>query len=223
MPTQSIDFESGSSQYLSMSDANFGAFDHAKFAISVWVKRESSAEQAIITQWVNAGNQLGFTFQIRGDHLELITSSTGSNINGHIETNATISTGVYYHFLVWFDSANATAGDRMRMWIDGSEITSFATDTNPTAAVFDSSGVVRVGVQDLSAFFDGLIYQLGFFSGTLPAISDVYNAGSPKDISGLPGLYSYLDVAGGSVVSDGVLATDWTNNNTATASSTIPT
>lgn len=42
IPTRSIDFESGSTQYLSMSDASFGAFNYAKFAASFWYKKEST-------------------------------------------------------------------------------------------------------------------------------------------------------------------------------------
>lgn len=71
---------------------------------------------------------------------------------------------------------------------------------------------------------DGLIYSGAFFSGSLPAAADVFDgtAGKLKDLSALPGLYSLLDNAGDVITSDAVLATDWTNNGTATISTDIP-
>lgn len=225
IPDYSIDFERDSTQYLSMSDTNLGAYDRAKFAISAWVKRESTGTaQAIMSQYGSAGSRAFRFYFTSTDKLAFETSEGGTSLSGRLITTAAYtSTSAWYHVLVWLDSANGTAGDRMRLWVDGTEVTSFGTDAYPSAAVFNSSGDVLVGHEpQQGAYFDGLIYQLGFFSGSLPAIGDVYDSGSPKDISGVTGLYAYLDVASGSVVSDGVLSTDWTNNNTAVNSSTKP-
>lgn len=224
-PDYSIDFEAGSSQYLSMSDANFGSYDKAKWAVSVWYKRESTgANMGIFCQDESAGQRAFNIIFNSTSKIRVRTYQDGTNVAGDIITTATYTdTSAYHHILFWYDSANATAGNRMRLWHDGTEVTVFDTDTNPTAAVHDSTGIVTVGAQGIpSNYFDGLLFQTAFFSGTLPAIGDVYDAGAPVDITGLTGLYAYLDVAGGSVVSDGVLSTDWTNNNTAVNSTTKP-
>ena len=42
------------------------------------------------------------------------------------------------------------------------------------------------------------------------------------NISGLSGLYAHLNVPGGDVDNDAVLAADWTNNNAVTAAAIIP-
>jgi hypothetical protein len=225
VPTQSIDFESGSSQYLSISDANFGAYDRAKWAVSTWVKKESTGmNQGIMSQDGGAGQRAFSLIWTSTDALNIRTYQDGSAVAGQLVTTATWADTNYHHILFWYDSANATAGDRMRLWVDGTEIAAFGTDTNPTAAIFDSTAAVAVGAQQATGSLpaDGLFYQHAFFSGTLPTIGQVYNAGAPRDITGLTGLYSYLGVEGGSVVADGVLVADWTNNNTAVASSTIP-
>lgn len=223
---RSIDFERGSSQFLSMSDANFGAFDRAKFAISVWVKRESvSTTQGIFAQYsVSAGNRAFFLSFNGSNQLTFRTNADGTALDGFLATTATYaSTSSWYHIMVHFDSANATAGDRMRLWVNGSEVTSFGTDTNPTAAVVDSSADMIVGAENsASGYFDGLIHQAAFFSGSLPAIGDVYDSGPIEDISGVTGLYSLLD-ADGSPINDAVLASDWTNNNGAVSSAVVPT
>jgi hypothetical protein len=224
LPAHSIDFESSSNQYLSMPVADFGSYDNAKFAVSVWFKRESiNADQGIIEHMGGVG-QRAFQLQIENNGISFYTYNDGSNVNGGLNTTATYtSTSSWYHLLAWFDSANATAGDRMRLWMNGSEVTSFSYDQNPTGSAHTSTADVHISSSASAADFDGLIYQFGFFSGSLPSISDVYNSGSPKDISGLAGLWSYLDCAGNDPTSDGVLATNWTNNNTATTSTDIPT
>lgn len=226
VPAKSISFVAASSQFLSMSDANFGAYDRAKFAISTWVKRSSISSTQMIYAHTDGGTSRAFDIFFLGDDtIRFRTSQDGSAIAGDLITTATYtSTSAFYHLLFWYDSANGTAGDRMRMWVNGSEVTSFTTDANPTAAIFNSTADICISSQTnpVSSPFNGLQYQTSFFSGTLPNISTLYNAGSPKDVVGLTGLWSTLDVAGGVVTHDGVIATAWTNNAAATASSTIP-
>lgn len=224
-PLYSLDFESGSTTYLNMADGDFGAYDRAKFALSVWVKRESAgAAASIFTQW-NGGGQNAFRIGFdSSDKLDIILSANGTATNGRIVTTAAYnSTSSWYHILVHVDTANATAGDRIRLWVNGTEVTSFTTDTNPTTSIFDSTADLVVGrTAGVGEIFDGLIYQLAFFSGVLPTISQVYSAGAPNDVSVITGLHSYLDTEGNSVVSDGVITTNWTNVNSVVTSTTKP-
>lgn len=226
VPDYSLDFERSSSQYLSMSDANFGAYDRAKWAISVWFKLESiGTNRPIMSQFGSAGNRAFRILFNTTDKITVYMSEDGTSSGGDFTTTATYTdTSAWHHLLFWYDSANSTAGDRMRLWIDGVEVTTFDSETNPTGALHNSTADMQVGAEtvSLAGYFDGLLYQFGFFSGSLPTIGQVYNAGAPKDILELPGLYTYLDAAGNSPVSDGKLSTDWTNNNTVVTSSTKP-
>ena len=222
LPTRSLSFASASSQGLSMSATDFGSYNRSKFAISLWTKRASTGSSVILAPF--ATGQRGFQLAWDGGSLGFfsINASDGST-NGGLTTSATFTnTSHWYHILVWFDVDNPSSGNRMRMWIDGSEITSFSFDTAPTNPVTNSTADYFVGGQSAFGFLNGLIYQLGFFSGTLPVIGDVYNSGSPVDISGLTGLWSYLDCAGNDPTRDGVRAANWTNNNSVTTSTDIP-
>lgn len=225
-PTRSISFTAASSQYLSMSDANFGAFNRAKFAVNCWVKNASIPSLAPIIAQVSPEVAFRLYLQNSGGNalVDFFTSSDSATYTGKFRDGTGFSPTGWHHSLIWYDSANSTAGDRMRMWNDGVEVTSPDIDTNPSTAIFDSTGPILIGGDTSNlGYFDGLIYQLAFFSGSLPAIGTVYNAGHPMDVSGLTGLYSYLDCASGVVTHDAVLGASWTNNNTAVASSTIPT
>ncbi len=228
LPTNSIDFEFSSSQYLTISDANFGAYDRAKWAISLWYKRESTGGQQLYSHQDN-GSGRAFDLRFNGSsQLEFRSWADGATADGRLLTTATYTdTTSWHHILCWFDSANGTSGDRMRIWHDGAEVTVFSADSAPTAQVFNTTVSVYVAALNNAGSpaneYDGKIYQAAFFSGALPAIGTLYSAGSPLNVSGLSGLWSVLDVAGGVVTHDGVLASSWTNNNTAVSSADIPT
>lgn len=228
LPLKSIDFELSSAQYVSISDANWGSYDRNKFAISFWIKRESIG----ITSFVCAkgtGNTSGtreFRIGFLNTNKLQITVDCSDGSSATLLTTATYaSTSDWIHVLFWFDAANGTSGDRMRLWVDGTEVTAFDTDTAPNAGLATIGGDTRVGANISTNYFDGLVYQWAFFSGSLPAVTDLRDAstGKPKSVIGLPGLKSVLDVEGDVVTHDGKLASAWTNNNTAVASATIPT
>lgn len=222
LPSLSLSMASASTKYLSISNANFGAYNHAKFAISMWFKRASTGSVQYL--YSHAGVSRSFRlFITAADKLDFSTTVTGTSTDGHLVTTATYTDTNWHHLLVYYDSANGTGGDRMRMWVDGSEISAFDTDVNPTAAVQNTSEDLAVGSNTSggATTWDGLLYQVAFFSGTLPNISLLYNSGHPVNIVGATGLWSSLDVDG-AVTHDGVLSSSWTNNNTVTSSSTIP-
>jgi len=219
-------YKTSASQYLSMTDANFGEYDKAKFAISAWVKRASTVtgfRQGIYTQMGSGANDaFELFFENPG---ELTFNTTGGG--GQLSTTAVYNdTANYHHFLAHYDSANTTPNDRMRLWYDGTEITTFTARLNPSAAVNNSTSpiIVGAGSNGLSSWFDGLMYQVAFFSGSLPAVSVLRSTitGKPLNITGVAGLWSLLDVASGAVTSDYVLAANWSNNNGVLASGDAP-
>lgn len=228
LPSMALSFIAASSMSLTMSNANWGAYTRAKWAISFWYKRASTGSMRVFVKGDNSLTNDEIKLSFNSDQLDILTykDNTGT-ANGRLLTTATFTdTTAYHHVLFWFDSANATAGDRMRLWHDGTEITLFSVDTNPNGATQTGTGNAAIGSNGAgapSSFFDGLLYQLSFFSNALPDISTLYNAGHPLAVTGLTGLYSTLDVSGGDVTHDGVLATAWTNNNSVASSSTIPT
>jgi hypothetical protein len=227
LPKYSLDFENSGNSQLRMPVADFGTVDRAKAGFSVWYKRESTGVMSVACLG-NGGSPHQGSWNIYFDNSNRIAcwalrdqSTTGGEL---ITSAAFTDTSSFHHLYVTWDVA-AASSDRMRMWHDGAEITSFFRDTVPSVAFKALSG--QCGVGDTGATgtrFDGLLYQAAFFSGTLPTITDLYDAGHPKDVSDLSGLISLLDCAGGIVTSDKVLSANWTpGTGTPTASLTIPT
>lgn len=217
-------FVSASNQFLYMSKANFGSYNTAKFGISLWVKRSNTGGTYMLYNHTDGGTDRAFDmFFNSSDKLQFRCSENGSTLAGQLLTTATYtSTASFYHIVFTYDSANATAGDRMRLYVNGVEVTAFDTDTNPTAAVFTSSADICVGSQSnpVSSPYSGLIQQAALFSTTLPVAPTLYNGGSAlPTLIGQAGLWSVQDTAGGVVTHDGQLASSWTNSGGVTASS----
>lgn len=226
LPTRSLDFEASSSQYLSMSDTNFGAFDRDKGTFSFWAKAETftGSQGNIITQAVASQFCFALGFNSAGS-VRFDLSTNGSTFDGVLVTNATYSSGTWYHIKALYDMQNATAGNRMRLWVAGSEISSFSVDSNPPqTSLFNSTAAIEIGRNsDDSAYYDGLLDQPGYFSGVDAPIAQLISGGSPVDVRGVSGLYSLLHTTAASTLEDDyVLATNWTNNNGVIKSTDVP-
>lgn len=224
LPTRSLDM-TVSGRRLSMSNANYGAYDHAKMAVSVWIKQTAiGATRTIYTQGATAAN-IPFVLRFSTSNKLEVFTLVGAAVNGQLTTTATFTdTANWHHIMMQYDSANGTAGDRLRLWFDGAEITAFDTDTNPTAAMQTSTEDVVIGATSTGTFsLQGEVYQPALFSGTLPDITDVYDGGAAKNLTGLPGLFSLLSTNETDALEDDfVIATNWTNNNGIVKTTDIP-
>jgi hypothetical protein len=151
-------------------------------------------------------------------------------------TNLAIGAAIpntWHNWVVWWDWQNATANDRIRVWIDGSEITSFATVVNPTAAMqrVDATPweIGRSG--NATNTWDGQIGHTMYFGGELVPHTDIFNGDGPP-MEGIRTRASLLSwqasqniLAGSDVAASAVydeIAGNWTNNNTVTTTTDNP-
>lgn len=161
-----------------------------KFAFSIWVRTPASfTAQVHLWGASSAGDQL--YVNPSGQPGWLINNGS----NGEQWASAALATSAWSHVLYWWDSANATAGDRMRMWINGTEVSAFGRDTNPglsaaTTQINVNTTNLRVGFATNSVHNipnTWLIDEIAFFDNNLPAVTDVRDSGTskPKDLSAL--------------------------------------
>jgi hypothetical protein len=230
LPDSSLDFEANNTEYLSMSDANFGSYDLDLGTFSAWIRLESlGGDRTLLCQMTTETSNFAFRMGVNaGGQIQFDVSTNGgiSSSNGRLISTATLSTSTWYHLKYLYDMQNNSQGNRMRIWLDGSEVTAFDTDTRPPkTSMYNSTSSVYIGEDpDSGGSYDGLIYQPAFFSNVDVPIGDLYNSGSPKDVTGISGLYSLLNTKDADTLEDDyVLSTNWTNTNTVTKSSTIPT
>lgn len=229
-PSQSIELDN-TADYLSISDASWGSYDREKFAIAFSIyPTVASGEQLVVTKDIVSAGVLPIfnsEFEVKFDGTNGLMEFRFEDASGNVSrfrTNSSIGTSQWHSFLIWFDSANVTSSERIRVWRNGSELTA-SVYTAPTSGVTTNSNAVRIGVPDADGITTGAIrgnvWSFGFFSGSLPAASDVFDGASStfRSFTALAGLKSYLAIEGGDVTYDSALATNWTNNGTTAASS----
>jgi hypothetical protein len=148
---------------------------------SFWVKRGtiSNGDQVISTCHLDGSNQDIVRFSA-ADRLEWWSYQAGSYSNGGqlIPNRVFRDCNSWYHIVLRWDSSNSTAGDRMKIWVNGVEETSFNTDTNPTSgreSLFNygnNSQKWIIGSGNDTQYFDGSISHMHFCDNQLYQASD---------------------------------------------------
>ena len=126
-----------------------------KWTISYWVKRgniSGSSDDGVENIWGTISNDGTYNVDCRfnGSDDMRFTFWQGSSTVAKLNTTQKFrDTSAWYHMVNVWDSGNATAGDRMKWYVNGVEVTSFSTDTNPS--------------QDLDSYWnsDGSIATIG--------------------------------------------------------------
>ena len=209
-----------------------GAGSLTNWTFSCWVKRStiSNAQQMIAMALASSGNDTQINFS-SGDQIEFFNRS-GGTVNGMLLTNRKFrDVSAWYHIVAVWNSDDATAGNRMRLYINGTEETSFATDTNPnqnTESKFNSACEHVIGQANSgSADFDGYLAEVVYIDGQAltPSSFGEFNSDSPRiwqpvDVSGLTfGTNGfYLDFEDSSNLGNDIADNgDWTEANLAAA------
>jgi len=148
---------------------------------------------------------------------------------GRLKTNRTfLDPAAWYNFVCVWDSDNGTAGDRMKLYVNGVEETSFSSDINPSSglnSVYNSALAHQIGCdQDGSSDLDGYLAEIVFIDGQALAPtsfgefdSDSPTIWKPIDPSGLTfgdnGFW--LDFENSAALGNDVSGNDndWTVNN----------
>jgi hypothetical protein len=170
-------FNDGSSDNLSRTTET--PTNAKKYTFSVWVKRSNlgAANMKIFgVQGANANEQNLLEFNA-DDLVWQQTDSSGGNTVYRLKTDRKFrDSSAWYHIVVAYDSSQGTANNRIRMYINGVEETSFSTRTNPStnldslinSSVSANAGrTLRLGRtgDNGSQYFDGYMSEVCFIDG----------------------------------------------------------
>ena len=191
--TQSLRFDDGSSAYLTRTPSS--ASNRDLWTLSLWVKRSSvgtSGTQSLYGVYADGNNQETLAFDSGGNVDKLYWQLyQGGSAVGQLTTNRLFrDVSSWYHIVIAYDSANSTAGNRMRMYINGVEETSFATDTNPSSGLdsqWNSTTAHTIGRINTTNYFDGYIAEVNSVDGQ--ALDPTY-FGETKNGVWIPKKYS---------------------------------
>ena len=163
--TTSSDFEiAGSAMFYSNSLASrtpSGTTNRRTYTISMWAKRCDilNTNNIIFCAGESTDDQFNIFFR---EHLTLIDETSNSE-NFRLVTNAHYyDTSAWYHIVFAVDTTQATASNRLKLYVNGSQVTSFSTETYPTQNL--DTNVNR----NINHSIGGRGYQsAGYFNGYL--------------------------------------------------------
>jgi len=169
--TNSLRFNSASSDYLNRT---FGTATNRKiFTFSLWVKR--SALTGNIGYLISAGTDAStdideFYFQGTTDYLKFSAYESSVTQFEIATTQVFRDVSAWYHVVVAYDSTQATSSNRIKMYVNGSQITSFSTSTYPTLnfePLFNSATAHTIArnLTSGSRYFDGYYSEYYFIDG----------------------------------------------------------
>jgi len=137
---------------------------------SMWVKR-SALGSAVFWNSYNSGTYR-FQFYFDGSNrLGLLNVDSGSN-NVELITNRVFrDVSAYYHLQAVIDTTQGTASDRVKIYVNGVQETSFATETYPSQNADMSLGADSYSCQigrygGGSDYFEGSMSHIHFIDGT---------------------------------------------------------
>ena len=143
------------------------------FTFSFWFKRSKLGSDQYLYNQYNSSNSYNSFIGFSSNDAFLIWDYTNSfQIN--LTTNRSFrDTSAWYHAVIAFDTTQATASNRVKIYINGVQETSFSTATYPSQNLDlrineyqpQQIGVFRYGSTSLS-FFDGSMSHINFIDGT---------------------------------------------------------
>ena len=188
-------FEDGDSAHMTKS-SSAGVND--KGTLSVWIKRGNLGTDQNIYNPYTSSNTLLHIYFASDNTLKLYVYDNGSTI-AHLVTDAEYrDCSAWYHIVLAIDSDQGTAANRMKLYVNGTQVTSFSSSGYPDSGAdmqINNSGTTEVigRYQDgTQKYFDGYMAEFVWIDGTQYAASDFgeFDEDSPtiwkpKDVSGL--------------------------------------
>jgi len=132
----SLKLESANAEYLYVTrDASGSDWNRLLWTASMWVKHiptEDSATAPKERMFGASDAQSDFDIRFRGQPIGFRNNSDVDGV-GELRTTAVYrDISAWYHVVAVWDTANGTAGNRMRLYVNGEEVTDFSVDTQPS-------------------------------------------------------------------------------------------
>jgi hypothetical protein len=166
--TQSVRLDDGSSPYLSRTPSSAG--NRQTWTISFWIKRSTiSTNQGLWSTYNGTGTiNTQSSFRATDDKLDFYDND-GSYQWNLVTTQVFRDTSAWYHLVYAVDTTQATPSDRVKLYVNGTQITAFDTETYPSlnfsGADWNNNVIQFIGKHS-SNYFDGYIAEFNNIDGS---------------------------------------------------------
>ena len=162
---RSVRLRSSASAYFNRTPASAG--NRQKFTISAWVKRgKLTTSSGIFGAGATSANEDRFMFA-GNDTLLFDSYIPGTNFNLN-STAVYRDPSAWYHVVGAVDTTQATASDRVKLYVNGAQITSFVTATYPAQNAncnINNNVAQYIGNNPDNYYYDGYLTEINFIDG----------------------------------------------------------
>ena len=152
-------FNGTTNNYLSRTASSNGSATTLTF--SCWVKRGLLGLRDIVYNGNITSNSEHLHFDAN-NKLNYYEAGGGSRKWNYVTSRTFEDTSKWYHILVVRDTTNSTAGDRIKIYVDGDRVTSFDTETQPslnaTGYWNQTSYAFNIGTTGNASYIRGIGY-----------------------------------------------------------------
>lgn len=228
-PAQSMYFNRNLKSNLKMAKSDFGQLDRRTLSGVVWYKRYQTgvhSQNWALGNGSNTNPEISFRCDFNpSNRLTLMIFRNGlRDYYGKIESLPIYTDKTGWHRIQWaIDLNNPVASDRIRIYHDGSRITTFnyAKYPNGLYDLAEFNHPISLGgdspagnTGSATSYFPGKMCMAAIFSGRIPYDSELaWQDGSPKDFGSSPNLKCLIRGDAFPLTDDEILTANWTNSN----------
>ena len=202
------------STYLSRTFSNTPTSDKI-CTISTWFKRGDISSEKVLFSWLTASSRDGLRFDGANNIIRLFFNGASS---ADLQSNSKYrDVSAWYHIVVAIDTTQATASNRVKIWFNNEQVTSFSSVTYPSqnySIGWGSARACNIGrdVSDTSGIYDGSMSHFHFIDGTAyePTAFVEYDANGVWKINTSPSVT--YGTNGFFILKDGNSVTDQSGN-----------
>ena len=165
---KSLRFRSSASAYLNRTPAT--ATNQKTWTYSAWVKRGTLGTiQLIFNAYTGTPDDQGL-FSVKFNSSDNIAIDAFT-LNWRVTTAVYRDPAAWYHVVIAFDTTQSTAADRIKLYVNGAQVTAFGTSNNPVQnanyAINSAAGheISRNAYSGSSGYFDGENAEVNFVDG----------------------------------------------------------
>jgi hypothetical protein len=165
--TRSLRFRSSASAYLNRTPAS--TTNRQIWTWSAWVKQGSDLNSLFST---NASDNNSYNYFGFSSNSFRLYQWNGSGYDFQFITTAVYrDPSAWYHFVIQVDTTQATAANRVRLYVNGTQVTAFSTNTTPSQNLntyvnnSSYSHLLARNPAGSSTYFDGYLAEVNFIDG----------------------------------------------------------
>jgi len=154
---QSLLFNDDDSAHLTRTPSTAG--NRKTWTFSAWVKRGELATGMLFSAGNSNTDDTAVYFV--NNNIQTLWRTSSSNTASLISTAEFRDPSAWYHLVFAYDTTQSTASDRIKIWVNGTRLTNFSTETYPSqnldSYVNDPTVTHYIGRNQPGNYFDGLI------------------------------------------------------------------